>query len=145
MAAVAVLDVLLTDDDPGDVVMVEEAFASHYLPARLHVVTDGVEALAFLRREGRHPDAPRPDLILLDLNMPRMGGREVLAHIKQDPQLSPIPVVILTTSSADADVLDAYRLHAAAYITKPIDLDDFTSVIHKIKEFYGNVAELPVT
>jgi two-component system response regulator len=144
-AAVAVLDVLLADDDAGDAFMVEEAFASHHVPARLHVVTDGLEALAFLRNEDRYAHALRPHLILLDLNMPRMDGREALAVIKQDPQLSSIPVVVLTTSAAEADVLAAYRLHAAAYITKPIDLDDFTNVIHKIKDFYGTLAELPTS
>jgi CheY-like chemotaxis protein len=141
-AAVAVIDVLLVEDDAGDTMMVEDAFASHHVPARLHVVVDGVEALAFLRREGRYSDAPRPHLILLDLNMPRMDGREFLAVIKRDPQLGPIPVVVLTTSAADLDVASSYDLHAAAYVTKPIDFDAFTRVIHRIKDFYGTTVEL---
>jgi CheY-like chemotaxis protein len=143
VAAAAAIDVLLVDDDLGDAMMVEEAFESHHVPARLHVVVDGLEALAFLRREGSYPDAPRPHLILLDLNMPRMDGREALAVIKADPELSPIPVVVLTTSAADTDVVATYQLHAAAYVTKPIDLDAFTTAIHKVKDFYGTTVELP--
>ena len=142
-AAVAVIDVLLVDDDAADAMMVEEAFESHDVPARLHVAIDGMEALAFLRRTGGHENAPRPHLILLDLNMPRMDGREALAVIKADLELRTIPVVVLTTSAADADVLAVYQLHAAAYVTKPIGLDDFTHAIHKIKDFYGTLAELP--
>jgi CheY-like chemotaxis protein len=142
-AAAAVIDVLLVDDDAADALMVEEAFESHEIPARLHVVVDGLEGLAFLRREREYAGVPRPHLVLLDLNMPRMDGRETLTVIKNDPALSAIPVVVLTTSAAEADVLSSYQLHASAYVTKPIDLDAFTDVIHKIKNFYGSLAELP--
>lgn len=142
-ATMAVIDVLLVDDDAGDAMMVEEAFASHHVPARLHVVVDGVEALSFLRREGAYRDSPQPHLILLDLNMPRMGGREVLIALKDDRALRSIPVVVLTTSAANEDILSSYDLHAAAYAVKPMDFDDFTTVIHRIKDFYGTTVELP--
>jgi CheY-like chemotaxis protein len=142
-AAVALLDVLLVDDDAGDAMMVEDAFSSHEVPARLHVVVDGVEALAFLRREADYSDAPRPHLILLDLNMPRMGGREVLSLVKQDLSLRTIPIVVLTTSAAADDIAASYGLRAAAYVTKPIDFDDFTTAIHRIKDFYGSLVEHP--
>ena len=117
----AVIDVLLVEDDPGDVLMTREAFEEHKLRNNLHVVNDGVEAVEFLRREGRYADAPRPGLILLDLNLPRKDGREVLAEIKADESLRAIPVVVLTTSEAEEDVLRSYDLHANAYVTKPVD------------------------
>ena len=123
-----VIDVLLVEDDPGDVLMTREAFEEHKLHNRLDVVTDGVEAMAYLRREGEYADAPRPDLVLLDLNLPRRDGREVLAEIKADPDLRHIPVVVLTTSKAEEDILRSYELHANAYVTKPVDFDRFIEV-----------------
>jgi CheY-like chemotaxis protein len=137
------LDVLLVEDDPGDVLMTREAFEDQGLGNRLSVVSDGVEALAFLRREGAYADAPRPDLILLDLNLPRRDGREVLDEIKKDPGLRQIPVVVLTTSSADEDILRSYQLHANAYVTKPVDFEKFVAVVRRIDEFFLNVARLP--
>ncbi len=137
------IEVLLVEDDPGDVLMTREAFEEHKLRNRLSVVSDGEEALAFLRREGLHADAPRPDLILLDLNLPRRDGREVLQEIKQDPQLRQIPVVVLTTSQADEDILRSYQLHANAYVTKPVDFERFVSVVRQIDEFFVSVVKLP--
>ena len=138
-----VVDVLLVEDDPGDVLMTREAFEEHKLRNTLHVVDDGVEAVAFLRREGRYADAPRPGLILLDLNLPRKDGREVLAEIKADESLRAIPVVVLTTSEAEEDVLRSYDLHANAYVTKPVDLDQFMAAIRQIDEFFLTVVKLP--
>src|SRR5687767_12509547 len=115
------IEVLLVEDDPGDVLMTQEAFDEHKVRNKLNVVSDGEEALAYLRREGPHADAPRPDLILLDLNLPRVDGRQVLQAIKEDPDLRRIPVVVLTTSGADEDILRSYSLHANAYVTKPVD------------------------
>ena len=137
------LEVLVVDDDPGDVLMIEEALSENAHPSRLHVVSDGVEALAFLHREEPHADAPRPQLILLDLNMPRMDGREVLAAVKSDDELRSIPVVVLTTSALDEDVLRSYQLRANAFVTKPVDLDQFTSIVQQIETFYGRTARLP--
>jgi CheY-like chemotaxis protein len=137
------IEVLLVEDDPGDVLMTREAFEEHKLRNHLSVVSDGEEALAFLRREGLHADAPRPDLILLDLNLPRRDGREVLQEIKQDPQLRQIPVVVLTTSQADEDILRSYQLHANAYVTKPVDFERFVSVVRRIDEFFVSVVKLP--
>jgi CheY-like chemotaxis protein len=139
----AVIDVLLVEDDPGDVLMTREAFEEHKLRNSLHVVTDGVEAVAFLRREGEYADVPRPGLILLDLNLPRKDGREVLAEIKADEALRTIPVVVLTTSEAEEDVLRSYDLHANAYVTKPVDLDQFMSAVRQIDEFFVQVVKLP--
>jgi CheY-like chemotaxis protein len=143
MEKVRIVDVLLVEDDPGDVLMTQEAFADHKVHNRLHVVSDGVEAMAFLRKEGDHADAPSPDLILLDLNLPKMDGREVLAAIKEDPELHSIPVVILTTSEAEEDVLRSYSLHANAYVTKPVDFERFIEVVKRIDDFFVTVVRLP--
>ena len=139
---VEVIDVLLVEDDPGDVLMTREAF-EEYLHNRLDVVSDGSEALAYLRREGEYADAPRPDLILLDLNLPRRDGREVLAEVKADVNLRTIPVIVLTTSQADEDVLKSYQLHANAYVTKPVDFDGFIEAIRQIDHFFVSVVQLP--
>ncbi|HKP74126.1 MAG TPA: response regulator [Longimicrobiaceae bacterium] len=138
-----VVELLLVEDSPGDVELTREALDEAKVRNRLSVVPDGVEALAFLRREGPYRDAPRPDLVLLDLNLPRMGGREVLAEIKADPALRTVPVVVLTTSQAERDVLAAYRLHANAYIVKPVDLDQFLGVIRSVEGFWLAVVKLP--
>ena len=137
------IEVLLVEDDPGDVLMTQEAFQEHKVRNRLTVVSDGAEALAYLRREGPYEDALRPDLILLDLNLPRRDGREVLAEIKKDPELGRIPVVVLTTSAADEDILRSYQLHANAYVTKPVDFERFIQVIRQIDEFFVSVVKLP--
>jgi CheY-like chemotaxis protein len=138
-----VIDVLLVEDDPGDVLMTREAFEHHKLGNKLHVVEDGVEALKFLRREGEYADAPRPGLILLDLNLPKKDGREVLGEIKSDEDLCDIPVVILTTSSAEQDVMRSYKLHANAYVTKPVNFNRFVEVVRQIDEFFVTVVTLP--
>jgi CheY-like chemotaxis protein len=140
---IKVIDVLLVEDDPGDVLMTQEAFADHKLNNVLHVVDNGIDALAFLRQEGEHAQAPRPDLILLDLNLPRMDGREVLAAIKSDDELMSIPVVVLTTSEAEEDILRSYRLHANAYVTKPVDFERFLEVVRQIDDFFVSVVKLP--
>jgi CheY-like chemotaxis protein len=137
------IEVLLIEDDPGDTLMIQEAFQENKVRNRLSCVTDGVDALAFLRRQGEHADAPRPDLILLDLNLPRKDGHEVLAEIKEDDDLRPIPVVVLTTSEADEDILRSYQLHANAYVTKPVDFDRFISVVRQIDDFFVEVVKLP--
>jgi two-component system, chemotaxis family, response regulator Rcp1 len=137
------LDVLLVEDDPGDVVIAEEALRASSLNSRLSVVHDGVEALAYLRRENGYSDAERPDLILLDLNLPRKTGHEVLAEVKADPELRRIPVVVLTTSGAEEDVARAYDSHANVFVTKPVDFDHFTRVIKQIDDFFLTVAQLP--
>ena len=137
-----VINVLLVEDDPGDVLMTREAF-DEYLHNRLDVVIDGAEALSYLRREGAYENATRPDLILLDLNLPRRDGREVLEEIKKDDDLCRIPVVVLTTSAADEDILRSYQLHANAYVTKPVDFDRFIAVIRQIDEFFVSVVKLP--
>jgi CheY-like chemotaxis protein len=137
------IEVLLVEDDPGDVLLIEEAFEFNKVRNNLSVVSDGVEALAFLRREGPHADAPRPGLILLDLNLPRKDGREVLAEVKEDSVLRSIPVVVLTTSKAEEDVLRSYDLHANAYVTKPVDFDRFIEVVRQIDEFFVSVVRLP--
>ncbi|KDN20610.1 response regulator [Amycolatopsis rifamycinica] len=141
--APAPIDILLVEDDPGDVLMTREAFAHHKIRNPLHVAEDGVEALRFLKREGPFGTAPRPGLILLDLNLPRKDGREVLGEIKQDPALRTIPVVVLTTSEADEDILRSYELHANAYVTKPVDFEKFVEVVRKIDEFWVTVVKLP--
>jgi CheY-like chemotaxis protein len=135
--------ILVVDDDPGDVLMIEEALVDSDVEKVIDVVNDGQEAMEFLRCEGRHRDARRPDVILLDLNMPRMDGRQVLGAVKEDEDLRTIPVVVLTTSNADTDIVGSYTLRANAYVTKPIDLDDFNDVVHRIDEFFGRVAVLP--
>ena len=140
---VDVIDVLLVEDDPGDVLMTREAFEHHKLRNQLHVVADGVEALQFLRREGEYANAPRPGLVLLDLNLPRKDGRQVLADIKSDESLRSIPVIVLTTSEAEEDILRSYDLHANAYITKPVDFDRFIDVIRQIDDFFVTVVKLP--
>jgi len=134
--------VLLVEDDPGDVLMTREAFEYHKLRNVLHVVTDGEQALQFLRRTGDYADAPRPGLILLDLNLPRVDGLEVLAEIKSDPVLKIIPVVILTTSQAHEDVLRSYALHANAYVSKPVDFERFMEAIRQIDSFFVTVVKL---
>jgi len=138
-----VIEVLLVEDDPGDVLMTKEAFEDYKVVNQLHVVTDGAEAMAFLRREGEYAEKPRPDLVLLDLNLPRMDGREVLQAIKSDPDLASIPVVVLTTSEAEEDVLRSYSLHANAYVTKPVDFDRFIQVVRQIDDFFVTVVRLP--
>lgn len=138
-----VVDVLLVEDDDGDVLMTREAFEHHKIRNKLHVVQDGEEALQFLRREGPYADAPRPGLILLDLNLPRRDGREVLAELKADPELRVIPVVVLTTSEAEEDILRSYSLHANAYVSKPVDFDRFIDVIRQIDDFFVTVVKLP--
>jgi CheY-like chemotaxis protein len=137
------LNVLLVEDDPGDVLIAREAMAAGQLSTSLDVVTDGREALAFLRREDGYAEARRPDLILLDLNLPRMSGHEVLAEVKSDPELRRIPVVVLTTSQAHEDIAKSYDLHASVHVSKPVDFDDFTGVVKQIDQFFGNIAELP--
>jgi CheY-like chemotaxis protein len=138
-----VIDVLLVEDDDGDVLMTREAFEHHKIRNHLHVVRDGEEALRFLRREEEFADAPRPGLILLDLNLPRRDGREVLAELKADPELRVIPVVVLTTSEAEEDILRSYTLHANAYVSKPVDFDRFIDVIRQIDDFFVTVVKLP--
>ena len=137
------IEVLLVEDDPGDVLMTREAFEEHKVGNRLNVVSDGVDALAYLRKEKPFQSATRPDLILLDLNLPKRDGREVLAEIKNDSVLRHIPVVVLTTSQADEDVLRSYQLHANAYVTKPVDFDRFVKVVKQIDEFFISVVRLP--
>jgi chemotaxis family two-component system response regulator Rcp1 len=137
------IEILLVEDNPGDVRLAVEALRDAKVANRLHIVEDGVEAMSFLRREGRYADVPRADLILLDLNLPRKDGREVLAEIKQDADLKRIPVVILTSSAAEQDVVQAYNLYANCYITKPMDLDQFLKVVRSIEDFWLIVVTLP--
>lgn len=137
------IDVLLVEDDPGDVLMTREAFEENKVANRLTVVADGESAMAYLRKEGEHADAPTPDLVLLDLNLPRMDGREVLAAMKSDADLRRIPVVVLTTSEAEEDVLRSYSLHANAYVTKPVDFQRFIDVVRQIDDFFVQVVRLP--
>jgi CheY-like chemotaxis protein len=137
------IDVLLVEDDPGDVLMTREAFEHNKVRNTLTVVADGVSALEYLRKEGEHADASTPDLILLDLNLPRMDGREVLEALKADERLRMIPVVVLTTSEAEDDVVRSYALHANAYVTKPVDFDAFITVVRQIDEFFVEVVRLP--
>ncbi|GAA2398000.1 two-component system response regulator [Catellatospora methionotrophica] len=137
------IEVLLVEDDPGDVLMTREAFEEYKMRNTLHVVSDGVEALAYLRKEGEFADVHTPDLILLDLNLPRRDGREVLREIKNDPELCRVPVVVLTTSQAEEDVLRSYQLHANAYVAKPVDFERFISVVKQIDDFFVSVVRLP--
>ena len=139
------IEILLVEDNPGDVRLTREALRDGKVQNRLSVVPDGVEAMAFLRREGAYANAPRPDLILLDLNLPRKNGREVLAEVKSDPDLLRIPVIVLTTSGDDQDVLRAYEYHANCYITKPVDLEQFLAVVRSIEQFWFTIVRLPPT
>jgi len=138
-----IVDVLLVEDDPGDILMTREAFQHHKIQNKLHVVTDGEQALQFLHQTGEYTGAPRPGLILLDLNLPRRSGHEVLAELKEDPQLRVIPVVILTTSQAEEDILRSYSLHDNAYVSKPVDFERFMDVIRQIDNFFVTVVKLP--
>lgn len=138
-----VVEVLLVEDSPGDVRLTREAFRDVDVSVRLHTAYDGVEAVAFLRQQGSHAHAPRPDLILLDLNLPRMDGREVLSFIKEDESLTTIPTVILTTSDADADIQRSYQLRANAYLIKPVQLDDFENLVRSISDFWLTKVKLP--
>jgi CheY-like chemotaxis protein len=137
------VEILLVEDNPGDVRLTKEALKEGKVYNNLHWAKDGVEALEFLRREGKHAKAPRPDIILLDLNLPKKDGREVLAVIKKDAVLKHIPVVVLTTSKADEDVLKSYELHANCYVTKPVDLEKFIQVVQSIDRFWLTVVTLP--
>ena len=138
-----VVDVLLIEDDPGDVLMTREAFAQYRIRNELHVVGDGEQAMRFLRKDGEYADAPRPGLILLDLNLPRRNGHEVLTELKADPDLLSIPVVVLTTSQAEEDILRSYSLHANAYISKPVDFERFIDVVRQIDDFFLTLVKLP--
>jgi chemotaxis family two-component system response regulator Rcp1 len=137
------IEVLLVEDSPGDVRLTQEAFRTANTAVHLHVTSDGVEAMAFLKRQGTHTDAPRPDLILLDLNLPKMDGREVLAHIKQDENLKTIPTIILTTSDDEVDIVKSYKLQANCYLNKPVQLDAFETVVKSINDFWLTKAKLP--
>jgi CheY-like chemotaxis protein len=137
------IQILLVEDDPGDVLITREAFAENKVRNKLDVVSDGEAAMAYLRRQGDFAAAPRPDLVLLDLNLPRRDGHEVLAEIKSDPDLQRIPVVILTTSDAEEDILRSYNLHANAYVTKPVDFERFLTVVRQVDEFFVTVVRLP--
>jgi chemotaxis family two-component system response regulator Rcp1 len=137
------IEILMVEDNPGDVRLTVEALKEGKVRNNFHTVEDGVEAMAFLRRQGRYAEAPRPDLILLDLNLPKMNGREVLAEIKEDPELRRIPVVILTVSKAEQDIIKSYNLHANCYINKPVDLDQFLEVVKSIENFWLTVVMLP--
>jgi CheY-like chemotaxis protein len=137
------IQVLLVEDSPGDVRLTKEAFRDANQSILLHVASDGVEAMAFLRREGVNVQAPRPDLILLDLNLPKMDGREVLAHIKEDDNLKTIPTVILTTSDAESDIVRSYQLQANCYLTKPVQLDAFEGLVKSINDFWLTKVKLP--
>lgn len=142
-AALPAVDVLLVEDDPGDVLMTREAFEHFRIPNTLHVVGDGELALQFVRKIGEFAEVPRPGLILLDLNLPRRNGLEVLAELKSDENLLRIPVVVLTTSQADDDILRSYALHANAYISKPVDFEKFIDVIRQIDDFFLTLVKLP--
>jgi chemotaxis family two-component system response regulator Rcp1 len=137
------IEILLVEDSAGDVRLTKEALRDAKVQNNLHVASDGLEATAFLLRQGKHANAPRPDLILLDLNLPKKGGRAVLEEIKLDPSLKSIPVVILTTSAAEEDILRSYQLHANCYITKPVDLDQFLKVVRTIDNFWLAIVKLP--
>jgi CheY-like chemotaxis protein len=137
------IEVLLVEDDPGDELMTREAFEENKISNRLHVARDGEEALDFLYRRGAHADAPRVDLIVLDLNLPKYDGRQILEFIKSDPDLTHVPVVVLTTSSSEEDVLRSYKLHASAYVTKPLDVNDFIAAVRQIDDFFLSVVRLP--
>lgn len=137
------IEILLAEDNPGDVKLTEKAFERGNMLNNLHVVNDGVEAMEFLRQEGDYADAPRPDLFLLDLNMPRMDGQEVLAEMKDESDLGRIPVVVLTSSESEEDIVQSYDLNANAYLTKPVDFNGFIDVIERIEEFWLTVVKMP--
>jgi CheY-like chemotaxis protein len=137
------IEVLLVEDDAGDELMTREAFAEHKISNRLHVARDGQQALDFLFRTGPYTGAPRVDLILLDLNLPKYDGRQVLERIRSDPDLTHVPVVILTTSASEEDILRSYKLHANAYVTKPVDVNEFIAAVRQIDEFFLSVVRLP--
>jgi CheY-like chemotaxis protein len=137
------IEVLLVEDDPGDVLMTQEAFADYKIANNLTVVTNGEDAIAYMRKLGQFASAPTPDLVLLDLNLPRRNGREVLRDIKEDPELRRIPIVVLTTSEAEEDVLAAYDLHANAYVRKPVDFEQFVAAVRAIDDFFITVVRLP--
>jgi chemotaxis family two-component system response regulator Rcp1 len=137
--------ILLVEDSPGDVRLTQEAFRAGRVCNQIHVVNDGVEAMNYLRRQGRYAGSPRPDIILLDLNLPRKDGREVLAEIKSDDSLRHIPVIILTTSDAEADILKSYDLHANCYLVKPVDINRFFALVQSIEGFWLSIVKLPVT
>ena len=137
------IEILIVEDDEGDELMTREAFEDNEIRNSLNVVRDGAEALDFLYRRGAHTEAVRPDLILLDLNLPKYDGRQVLERIKNDPDLSTIPVVVLTTSSAQEDIVRSYQLHANAYVTKPVDLDQFMKAVRQIDDFFVTLVRLP--
>jgi CheY-like chemotaxis protein len=139
------LEVLLVEDSPGDVRLTKEAFEAANIAVHLNVASDGVEAMAFLRREGVYASAPRPDLTLLDLNMPRMDGRQVLAEIKKDDKLKMLPIVILTTSDSEGDIVKSYQLHANCYLCKPVQLTAFEALVKSINDFWLTRAKLPQT
>ena len=143
MNAVRPVDILLVEDNPGDIRLTKEALKDAKVMNEIFVAKDGVEAIEFLRRKGRFSNVPLPDLILLDLNLPKKDGRQVLAEIKEDPILKHIPVVVLTTSKADEDIVKTYNLHANAYITKPVDLNRFAEIIHVLNEFWFTIVKLP--
>ena len=137
------IEILLVEDNPGDVRLTVEAFKEAKVRNHISSVGDGEEALLFLRRQGKYTEVPRPDVILLDLNLPKKDGREVLSEVKEDPKLKQIPVVILTTSQAEQDILKSYSLHANCYITKPLNVDEFTSVVKQIEQFWFTIVKLP--
>jgi CheY-like chemotaxis protein len=137
------IEVLLVEDDPGDVLMTQEAFKDYKIANNLTVVTNGEDAISYLRRQGEFADVPRPDLVLLDLNLPRRDGREVLREVKGDPELRAIPIVVLTTSDAEDDVLASYNLHANAYVRKPVDFEQFVSAVRSVDDFFIRVVRLP--
>jgi chemotaxis family two-component system response regulator Rcp1 len=137
------IEILMAEDNPGDVRLTMEALRDAKVLNRMSVAVDGVETMAFLRRQGEYANAPRPDLVLLDLNMPRKDGREVLAEVKADPDLRRIPVVVLTTSTAEKDIMESYDLHANCYIAKPVDLDQFLDVVKSIEDFWLTIVKLP--
>jgi CheY-like chemotaxis protein len=137
------IEVLLVEDDPGDEMMTREAFEENRIGNRLHVARDGEEALDFLHQRGEHAQAPRVDLILLDLNLPKYDGRQILEHIRSDPELTHTPVVILTTSSAEEDIMNSYKLHANAFVTKPVDANRFIDAVRQIDDFFLTVVRLP--
>lgn len=142
-AAARPIEVLLVEDDPGDVLMTREALTDYKVANRLNVVTNGEDAVAYMRQQGQYREAPRPDLVLLDLNLPRRDGREVLREIKGDDDLRTVPVVVLTTSGAEEDVLASYNLHANAYVRKPVDFDQFVAAVRAIDDFFITVVRLP--